>query len=171
MATKSTSSPLAVTTCPASDRLLAAHWMTTIMRRAARLSDRARPQQEAGRTPGGWRRRTVLSRSLCTLVRASTARSAHHHRARPRPHRDDRSAGGYRRRAKIFPAPDGAPDRLNFPPPVNNRFGSIHCRAGHRPSAAARHLLTDTNAGGRRGRDGPGADIEPEVQNAREAAN
>jgi len=25
----------------------------------------------------------------------------------------------------------------------------------HRPSAAARHLITDTNAGGRRGREGP----------------
>ena len=35
----------------------------------------------------------------------------------------------------------------------------INCRAGHRPSAAARHLITDTNAGDRRGRDGPKADI------------
>ena len=33
----------------------------------------------------------------------------------------------------------------------------INCRAGHRPSAAARHLITDTNADGRRGRDGPQA--------------
>jgi hypothetical protein len=56
-------------------------------------------------------------------VRASAARSAHHHRARHRPHRDDRSAGGYRGRAKILPGPNGARDRAKFPP-VNNRFGS-----------------------------------------------
>ena len=35
----------------------------------------------------------------------------------------------------------------------------INCRVGHGPSAAARHLITDTNAGGRRGRDGPEGDI------------
>ena len=35
----------------------------------------------------------------------------------------------------------------------------INCRAGHRPSAAARHLIADTNADGRRGRDGPISDI------------
>src|ERR1700683_11308 len=35
-------------------------------------------------------------------------------RARHRPHWDDRSASGYRRRAKIFHGPDGARDRLNF---------------------------------------------------------
>ena len=31
----------------------------------------------------------------------------------------------------------------------------INCRAVHGPSAAARHLTADTNAGGRLGRDGP----------------
>ena len=34
-----------------------------------------------------------------------------------RSHWDDYSAGGYRRRAKIFLRPHGAGDRLNFPRP------------------------------------------------------
>jgi hypothetical protein len=44
----------------------------------------------------------------------------------------------------------------------------INCRAGHGPSAAARHLITDTNAGGRRGRDGPKTDAKATDRRGRE---